>query len=229
MQIDVLSSNTLKLTLSKCDMSDLDIKYESLSPKNPETKRLLAHVLNSIQRESKTGFTFSGERLFVEAFPRADGGCMLYISCLEEETAPKPARSLKTGRISTQSQQSTMGATGSAAGKTEKNAKNESDLSCTQVFDIASETDSAICESDNLADIARALKCLRTASAIQYSGLYRKNGRYRAVVKSGKAGLMLAVMREHGKLITGEKELDYTRSHFLPIAEENAERICDLF
>jgi negative regulator of genetic competence, sporulation and motility len=221
MQIDVLSSNTLKLTLSKCDMNDLDIKYESLSPKNPETKRLLAHVLNSIQRESKTGFTFSGERLFVEAFPRADGGCMLYISCLEEETA-KPARTVKTRSLSTQN--------------TVKN-----DLGCTQIFDIASEGDNAstsatalcsvcaICESDNLSDIAQALKSLRALSAIGYSGLYRKNGRYRAVVGSSKPGLMLAVLREHGKLITGEKELDSTKANFLPIAEENAERICDLF
>jgi negative regulator of genetic competence, sporulation and motility len=227
MQIDVLSSNTLKLTLSKFDMNDLDIKYESLSPKNPETKRLLAHVLNSIQRESKTGFTFSGERLFVEAFPRADGGCMLYISCLEEEAA-KPARSMKTGRISAQNQQ--LSAIGGNAAKNDKNEKNgKTDLSCTQIFDIAGETDSAVCESENLADIAQALKTLKAAAAIQYSGLYRKNGRYRAVVKSGNAGMMLAVLREHGKLITGEKELDYTRAHFLPIAEENAERICDLF
>jgi negative regulator of genetic competence, sporulation and motility len=212
MQIDVLSSNTLKLTLSKCDMSDLDIKYESLSPKNPETKRLLAHVLNSIQRESKTGFTFSGERLFVEAFPRADGGCMLYISCLEEESAAKPLRSVKTGRISAQ-------APPPAA----------RDLSCTQEFDIADEADTAICESDSLADIAQALKSLMNLSAIEYSGLYRRNGHYRAVVKCAKSALMFAVLREHGRLITGEKELEYTKAHFLPIAEENAERICNFF
>jgi negative regulator of genetic competence, sporulation and motility len=84
MQIDVLSQNTLKLTLSRLDMFDMDIKYESLSGKNPDTKRLLSHVLRTVKLDKSAGVDFSGERLFVEAFPRPDGGCMLYISSLEE-------------------------------------------------------------------------------------------------------------------------------------------------
>jgi len=85
MQIDVLSQNTLKLTLSRLDMFDLDIKYESLSGKNPDTKRLLSHVLRTVKLDKSAGVDFSGERLFVEAFPRPDGGCMLYISSLSED------------------------------------------------------------------------------------------------------------------------------------------------
>ncbi|MCL1880618.1 MAG: adaptor protein MecA, partial [Oscillospiraceae bacterium] len=84
MQIDVLSQYTLKLTLTRYDMFDMDIKYESLSGTNPDTKRLLSHVLNLAKLDENAGLDFTGERLFVEAFPRPDGGCMLYISSLFE-------------------------------------------------------------------------------------------------------------------------------------------------
>ena len=83
MQIDVLSQNTLKLTLSRLDMSDFDIKYENLSGKNPNTKQLLSNVLRTVKLDKTAKVDFSGERLFVEAFPRPDGGCMLYVSSLE--------------------------------------------------------------------------------------------------------------------------------------------------
>jgi len=88
MRIDVLSGNTLKLTLNNSDMADMGIKYETLSEKSEQTKNLLTRVLDTVKLNASVDgnmrFDFSGERLFVEAFPRPDGGCMLYISCLKE-------------------------------------------------------------------------------------------------------------------------------------------------
>lgn len=81
MQIDVLANKTVKITLNRLDMSEYDVKYESLSHKSPDTKRLLVELLAAVRMEKK--LDLSGERLFIEAFPKNDGGCMLYISCLE--------------------------------------------------------------------------------------------------------------------------------------------------
>ena len=80
MKIDVLSGSTVKITLSGGDMRDYDVKYESLSRKSPDTKRLLGEVLKAVSLESDMFFDANAE-----AFPRSDGGCMLYISSLEEE------------------------------------------------------------------------------------------------------------------------------------------------
>jgi negative regulator of genetic competence, sporulation and motility len=108
MQIDVLSQNTLKLTLSRLDMFDMDIKYESLSGKNPDTKRLLSHVLRTVKLDKSAGVDFSGERLFVEAFPRPDGGCMLYISCLFEDGEIREVKSVKAPRRAVKSAACTL-------------------------------------------------------------------------------------------------------------------------
>ena len=95
MKIDVLSGSTVKITLSGGDMRDYDVKYESLSRKSPDTKRLLGEVLKAVSLESDMFFDANADRLFVEAFPRSDGGCMLYISSLEEEE--KSARPIEVG------------------------------------------------------------------------------------------------------------------------------------
>lgn len=89
MKIDVLSNNTVKITLNRVDMCDFDIKYETLSQKNPDTRRLLTQVLQTVKAEKNIHFDLSAERLFIEAFPRQDGGCMLYISCIESEQPSK--------------------------------------------------------------------------------------------------------------------------------------------
>ena len=81
-----MSGNTLKLTLNKFDMTDMGIKYETLSKKSEQTRNLLTRVLDAVKLNASVDcnvrFDFTGERLFVEAFPRPDGGCMMYISCI---------------------------------------------------------------------------------------------------------------------------------------------------
>ncbi|NLJ16358.1 MAG: adaptor protein MecA [Clostridiales bacterium] len=82
MQIDVLANNTVKITLNRIDMTEYDVSFDSLSQKNPDTKRLLVELLTIIRLEKNLDLTDG--RLFIEAFPRNDGGCMLYISCLKK-------------------------------------------------------------------------------------------------------------------------------------------------
>ena len=99
MQIDVLANNTVKITLNRIDMTEYDVSFDSLSQKNPDTKRLLVELLTIIRLEKNLDLTDG--RLFIEAFPKNDGGCMLYISCLKrlsEKSADSAEKAKKLPR-----------------------------------------------------------------------------------------------------------------------------------
>ena len=80
MQIDLLAGNTVKITLELSDMYCYNIRYEDISGRSDETKVALSRLIAAIKENEN--LDLSGERLLVEAFPRSDGGCMLYLSCL---------------------------------------------------------------------------------------------------------------------------------------------------
>ncbi len=80
MQIDMLAGNTVKITLGLSDMYSYNICYEDIAGRSDNTKLTLSRLIAAI-KESEN-LDLSGERLLVEAFPKSDGGCMLYLSCL---------------------------------------------------------------------------------------------------------------------------------------------------
>lgn len=90
MQIEVIGGNTVKIILNEIDMCDYDICFERLSCKDPETKRLLVELLALVRAQKN--IDLCTEKLYIEAFPRSDGGCMLYISPLTEGS---PAHTVK--------------------------------------------------------------------------------------------------------------------------------------
>jgi negative regulator of genetic competence, sporulation and motility len=196
MQIDVLSQNTLKLTLSRLDMFDMDIKYESLSGKNPDTKRLLSHVLRTVKLDKSAGVDFSGERLFVEAFPRPDGGCMLYISCLLEERERERLHSFapekKTVRL---------------------NAKP-----------VPRKSETLLCRFDSVIELDGACKALAWQGRLSlHSSLYygKDEGEYRLVLHGDDKKLISSVVSEYGELLTSD-EISFTCEHYKLIADGNA-------
>jgi len=245
MQIDVLSQNTLKLTLSETDMRELDIKYESLSPKNPETKRMLATVLRGVRRENKPEFAFSGEKLFVEAFPRSDGGCLLYISCLEDERRSKEERSTSGERRPRNEK---------AKVKTIKDERRLRDDFPTREFPFRQKAGAAadnradrqqagndarfnlyVCESENLEDLGAALGVLLRMK--QNGELYFEStllsdgmasvapGKFRIEVV-GNSYYIANVLCEYGVLLPA----DTPRGNFTRVilTENAAERISEL-
>jgi negative regulator of genetic competence, sporulation and motility len=224
MQIDILSSNTLKLTLSRIDMFDLDIKYESLSGKNPETKRLLAHVLKSIRLDQKVGFDFSCERIFVEAFPRPDGGCMLYVSSLEAD-GRKRKTNLKTR---------------SDIGRDALGAPIETADTFPRALNIKRDCFKSlfIIEAENMNELGGVCRCLNQQKEWERLGfesaLYLHESdrqKYRLVVRGSKTEqqAITGIIKEYGELLRGERELMYTKEHFKPIIEENAaEKLAEL-
>lgn len=84
MTIEIISSSTIKIILDEEDMLQYDISFEKLDRSNPKTKRMLVELIKSIKDE--TNIDLSSERLFVEAFPKEDGGCLLYLSMLSSST-----------------------------------------------------------------------------------------------------------------------------------------------
>jgi hypothetical protein len=224
MQIDILSSNTLKLTLSRLDMFDLDIKYESLSGKNPETKRLLAHVLKSIRLDQKVGFDFTCERIFVEAFPRPDGGCMLYVSSLEADGS---GRKRKTAQIKNRDNFTKPDVVNDTLSDNFPRALNlKREYKSLLVF-----------ETENMSELGSVCKCLNQQK--QWNRLWFESAlflhesapKYRLIIKGGKneQSLISGIVREFGEVLKGEREYMYTKEHFKPIIEENAaEKLADL-
>lgn len=90
MKIDILSETTLKLTLTADDMDRHQIKYESLSQNGgnfKECRETLGRILKTDSTPESEAMAAqlleNGRRLFIEAFKRMDGGCMLYVSALD--------------------------------------------------------------------------------------------------------------------------------------------------
>jgi hypothetical protein len=180
----------------------MDIKYESLSSKNPDTKRLLSHVLRTVKLDKSAGVDFSGERLFVEAFPRPDGGCMLYISCLLEdrERAHSFAGEKRTVRL------------------TARNAKFPA-IKCTQ-------SEKLLCRFDSIKELDGVCKSLSWQKSHQkidfISTLYSNGEEYRLFISSDNRKLTTAIVLEYGELLVGDNDLSFTCEHYNLIADENA-------
>lgn len=83
MQIEMISSETIKVSLTKQDMDDYELTFESLDRSNIQTKELFIDIIEQIKLDMEMDFT--DEKLFIEAIPRVDGGCLLYITALEPE------------------------------------------------------------------------------------------------------------------------------------------------
>ena len=88
MYYDTLSRNTVKIVLTQSDMDRYSIERESLRARNAESKRSLTRFLKKFQSESSLFKGQKPERLFLEAFPSDDGGCVLYVSTLGTGVLP---------------------------------------------------------------------------------------------------------------------------------------------
>ncbi|MBQ8904100.1 MAG: adaptor protein MecA [Oscillospiraceae bacterium] len=82
MKYDSLSRDTVKITLSEEDMKEYSLCAEAIMLRTAEARRSLSKML----RKMKLFSGYKPDRLFLEAFPEEDGGCILYVSVLHEES-----------------------------------------------------------------------------------------------------------------------------------------------
>jgi hypothetical protein len=226
MNIDVLSQNTLKLTLSRLDMCDLDIRYESLSGKNPDTKRLLSHVLRTVKLDKGSGVDFTGERLFVEAFPRPDGGCMLYISCLEETAKTDNSRTEITKAYGK------TGARNSLRNGVHNNVKNAA---------ANSVKNGLLCRFGSIDALGGACKSLswqtQQGRLNLESALYGgspDSGEFRLFISGEFSGVHMrlidSIASEYGQILSSRHDFLFTCEHFnLLVPQQAVEKIKNLF
>lgn len=81
MKIDIIDDKTIKVILSKIEMVGFNLSYEELDYKNPNTKIFLLNLVSRIKKD--TSISFTSNKMFVEAFPYCDGGCILYLNLIE--------------------------------------------------------------------------------------------------------------------------------------------------
>lgn len=85
MKYDTLSRNTVKITLTEADMRKYSLSNDCISGHTAETKRTLTDFVNRLKEINPLFPEYEPERLFLEAFPRSEGGCILFISTLGRE------------------------------------------------------------------------------------------------------------------------------------------------
>ena len=98
MKYDTLSRNTVKITLTEADMRKYSISSDCISGHTAETKRTLTDFVNHLKEINPLFPEYESERLFLEAFPRSEGGCILFISTLGREPIDIPRDKTKANR-----------------------------------------------------------------------------------------------------------------------------------
>lgn len=80
MEIEPLDRQTVKIVLSKQDMDNFCLTYEDMNYNNPVTKNAVLKLLSAVKEKNKLDL-FNG-KLYIEAFPKDDGGCILYLNLI---------------------------------------------------------------------------------------------------------------------------------------------------
>lgn len=92
MIIKAINSDKIKILLTISDMDRLKLTYEELDYQSPSSKRAISELLSFAK--VKTGFDFTGARLYIEAFSNGDGSCTLLFTKLDKappgESRKKP-------------------------------------------------------------------------------------------------------------------------------------------
>ena len=83
MELIRISESALKVTLTKEDMENYDIVFETLDYENIETRLALTEILAEAKRTA--GFFADSDKLYIQAFSDGAGGCELFVSRESEE------------------------------------------------------------------------------------------------------------------------------------------------
>lgn len=78
MDLLLIGEGKLKLTLSRNDMDDYDLDSRALDWSDTGTRRAVWSILDEAKK--RCGFDAARERVMVQVFPSADGGCEIFVS-----------------------------------------------------------------------------------------------------------------------------------------------------
>ena len=76
MDFSLIGPDKLKVDLSAEDLAQLGLDYNGLDYKDERTRKVLADLI--IRGRASTGFSPQGAKLYIEIYPRQEGGCVIY-------------------------------------------------------------------------------------------------------------------------------------------------------
>ena len=80
MDFSLVGPDKLKVDLSAGDLERLGISYEDLDYKDERTRDVLVDLI--VRGREQAGFSPRGAKLYIEIYPREDGGCVIYYTRL---------------------------------------------------------------------------------------------------------------------------------------------------
>lgn len=80
LKIESIGKSKVKIILTKYDLEEYDLDYETLSCENSETRVLIRHLADLAN--SEFGFKRRGRQLVVRTLPLGAGGCVMYFSLI---------------------------------------------------------------------------------------------------------------------------------------------------
>lgn len=86
MKIEMLDDKTIKVLLTGRDMAHLQLNYSDINETDANAKKAIIKLLDEIKEETK--IDLCSAKIFVEAFPYADGGCILYVTSITKKVQP---------------------------------------------------------------------------------------------------------------------------------------------
>ncbi len=217
MKIDILSETTLKLTLTEEDMKESRVCYEALSKQNTDCRKVLERLIEkgaSPKTAAMAAELLEEEsRLLVEAFPSANGGCMVYLSALNRGR-PKRKPRAESAQESTQTAN-----------------KGHSSGQDSQLLDRQAEASPIIFETDSgeqLGKLCRRLETERKSGMKFSSKLFSNHICYRLALTplNTCSGRLTRILREYGTVTSSELIAAYTQEHFGELVGENAAELC---
>ena len=80
MDFSLIGPDKLKVDLTAQDLTELGLCYDELDHKNERTRAVLVELI-ALGRAA-AGFSPQGAKLYIEIYPRQDGGCVIYYTKL---------------------------------------------------------------------------------------------------------------------------------------------------
>lgn len=82
-KIEKIDHQTVKIILTYQDMCNYNLIYDEMDYHDINTKKTILKIVRIAQ--AKTNIDMQSNKLYIEAFPCTDGGCILYINLIQTQ------------------------------------------------------------------------------------------------------------------------------------------------
>lgn len=81
LKIELIDQRTVKITLNEDDLDEMALSFHDMEESGVCTRQTVLGLISKIKDE--TSLDLTGSKLFIEAFPDANGGCVLYVNLID--------------------------------------------------------------------------------------------------------------------------------------------------